>query len=302
MIKNTFSIMLLAASTMLLAMGCTKTASNLKVPPSLAKFVGEPSQTYTVDADPAPPYRVQVSVTGAADQDRTVTVSVSSTTGAVPGTHYTVTGLGAGNQITIPAGEMFAEFFVQADYDEYISGRKDTLQIKLDYPGMAVADYNNTINLALRGPCFDGDIAEEILQSMLGTYNNSFDEGFESWGPYPTTVVSITQVSATTARAVINNVFDYDLGNIPFLIDWSDPANVTIDVAEPTILAQDAGIISSTYAGDALVIAAPTDPGTASNRFSVCNNRINLRYVLGVARNGVILGYFPVLCTTEMRR
>ncbi|MCR6721086.1 MAG: hypothetical protein NVV59_12535 [Chitinophagaceae bacterium] len=302
MIKNKLTGLLLLATIIFFAVGCTKTASNLTIPPSLAKFMGEAEQDYAVDVDPAPPFIVRVGVTGAADEDRTVTVNVSSTTGAVAGTHYTVSGLGAGNTITIPAGEVFAEFSIIGNFNEYVSGRRDTLQIKLDEPGMDVASYNDVLRVAMRGPCFDGNITEADLEAMVGVYNNSFDAGFDSWGPYPTRVVSITPLTATTARAIINNVFDYGLGDVPFIIDWSDPSNVVINVETPTVTGGDAGIINSAYAGANLIIRAPAVATTAANNFSICNNRINLRYQLGVYENGVVLGYFGTVATTQMRR
>lgn len=300
--KNKFTGGLLLAAILSLAIGCTKPASNLTVPPSLAKFMGEPEQDYPVDVDPAPPFVVRVGVTGTADEDRTVTINVTSTTGAVAGTHFNVSGLGAGNTLTIPAGEVFAEFSVTGVFSQYAGGRKDTLQIALDGPGMDIASFDDTLKLAMRGPCFDGDINEETLESMLGAYNNSFDAGFEPWGPYTTRVVSITPLTATTARAIINNVFDYSLGDIPFIVDWSDPANVVINVEQPTIVPGDAGLLNPAYDGMSLVIRAPTGSPTASNQFSVCNRRINLRYQFGVYDGSAILGYFGTVATTQMRR
>ena len=300
--KNIITASLLFTAMLLLTISCTKPASNLTVPPALARFMGEAEQAYQVDADPAPPYVVRVGVTGVADEDRSVTVHITSLTGAVAGTHFTVSGLGAGNTVTIPAGEVFGEFSITGVFSQYEAGRKDTLEIALEGPGMEIAGFNDTLKLSMRGPCFDGNITEADLEAMVGVYNNSFDAGYDPWGPYTTRVVSITQLTATTARAIINNVFDYGLGDIPFIIDWTDPANVVIDVEQPTVVPGDAGLINPAYEGMSLVVRAPPASATAAHNFSVCNNRINLRYQLGVYDNGVILGYFATVATTQMRR
>lgn len=92
------------------------------------------------------------------------------------------------------------------------------------------------------------------------------------------------------------------MGDVPFIIDWSDPSNVVINVETPTVTGGDAGIINSAYAGANLIIRAPAVATTAANNFSICNNRINLRYQLGVYENGVVLGYFGTVATTQMRR
>jgi hypothetical protein len=304
MLRNNFQLFALLALLLTLTYSCSKPASNLEVPPSLAKFIGDEDQSYSIVSDPAPAYTVQVGLTTVADQDRTVTVKVTSSTGATEGTHYSLGGLGSGGTISIPAGEVLGSFTVTGVYDQYISGRKDTLIIALTTPGVEVANFNDTIRLLMRGPCFDGDVTEAELAALVGVYNNSIDAGFGDYGPYPTRVVSITPLTATTARAVINNVWDYGFGDVPFIMDWSDPANTVINVEAPTITPADAGILNSAYDGMNLVIRAAPAASTAANNFSICNSRINLRYQLGVydPGSGAILGYFGTVATTVMRR
>lgn len=296
------SVLLLAI--MLLAIRCTKPSSNLVIPPSLAKFMGEDNQSYQVTSDPATPYTIQVGVTAVAQEARSVTVNIGSSTGAVEGTHYTLTGLGAGRSLTIASGEAIAEFQITGVFNQYVSGRKDTLQIWLSEPGIEVAQYLDTIQLVLRGPCFDGDVTEADLNAMVGVYNNCFDAGFDDWGPYTARVVSITPLTATTARAIINNVFDYGFGDVPFIMDWTDPNNTVINVEAPTIVPADAGLLNGAYAGMNFVIRAAPAASTVPNNFSVCNSRLNLRYQLGVydPATSTLLGFFGTVATTTMRR
>lgn len=299
--KNILLFLVILSGLVLSFIQCTKPASNLRIPPALVHFDGDRVQTYSITTNPAPEYGVKVAVTTVSSEARTATYNVTSTTGAVAGTHYNLIG---GSTINIPAGQATAEIKVQGVYSAYTSGRKDTLVFTLKEPSLAPASFSDTVKLVLRGPCFDGDITSAELNSLLGAYNNSNDNGFGGWGPYTTTVVSVTQLTATTARAVINNVWDFGFGNVNFILDWTNPNNTTITVESPTITSADAGALNSAYAGLNLVIADHPSPGTASNRFSVCNSRINLRYALGVfdPSSGTILGFFPNVGTTTMQR
>jgi hypothetical protein len=101
---------------------------------------------------------------------------------------------------------------------------------------------------------------------------------------------------------VINNVWDDGFGNVNFILDWTNPLNTTIKVEAPTITPADAGILNPAYNGMKLVIRDHPNPGTASNKFSVCNQTINMYYQLGVYNpaTSTILGYFPNVGTTVM--
>lgn len=300
--KNSSISFALLASLLVTAVSCTKTSSNLEIPPSLAKFIGDEDQIYSVVSDPADPYTVQVGLTTVAKVDREVTVQVSSTSGAVAGTQYNIQGLNANGGITIPAGEVIGSFSITGVYNQYTSGRKDTLIVALTTPGVEVASFNDTIRLVLRGPCFDGDITDADLAAFVGVYNNTFDAGFQDWGPYQTRVVSVTRLTATTARAIINNIWDYGLGDVPFIMDWTDPANPVINVETPTVTSGSGDIFG--YDGTQLAIRAAPAASTAANNFSVCTGRINLRYNLGIydPGAGAVLGYFGTVATTTLRR
>lgn len=299
--KNILLIFILFAGFILFFSNCNKPASNLHIPPALAHFIGDRSQVYFITANPAPVHKIKIGVTEVSSQDRTISYKVSSTTGAVQGTHYSLT---SGSTVLLPGGQSIAEIEIQGVYAPYTSGRKDTLLFTLTEPSISPAEYDDTVKLILRGPCFDGAIGDEELEALKGVYTNCNDAGFVTSGPYPMTIVSVTRLTPTTARAVINNVWDYGLGDVNFILDWTDPNNTTIRVEAPTVTPANPGIFNAAYNGMNLVIRDHTVPGTASNKFSVCNGRLNLRYQFGVYNptTGAVLGYFGTVATTVMMR
>lgn len=302
--KNILLSLIVLSGLIFVSIRCTKPASNLYIPPELAHFIGDESQTYSIVVNPAPVYKVQVGLTDVSDKDRTVTFKITSPTGAVAGTHYTLTT--TGNTITIPAGETIAEIGVQGAFAPYNgTGRKDTLVFSLESPSVTPASFSDTVKLVLRGPCFDGDITSVELNSLLGAYNNTRDAGdFGTWGPYTSTVVSVTQLTPTTARAVINNVWDAGFGNVNFILDWTDPNNTYARVESPTVTPANAGNLNPAYNGMNIVIADHPNVPSSSKKFSVCNQRFNLRYAFGVYNpaSGSILGYFSNIGMTNMQR
>ncbi len=294
-----FALSALAFSFLLA--GCDKTKPyDVEVPESQVHFVGSRNQQYNV-ANPPTPYNITVGTTDVSSSDREVTFKITSPSGAVAGTDYTV-GV-TGNKVTIPAGQATATIPVTASFTSYNAGQKDTLIFSLEEPSLKVAGFQDTIRLILRGPCFDGvDINEAAnMNAQLGNYANSNDAGFGAWGPYLTKINSITNLTPTTARAVINNVWDAGFGNVNFVINWSNPANVTIDVEQPTLTSSNAGVLNAAYNGMFLVIRKHPD---ANGSFSVCTGEHTLRYQLGVFNpaTNTLLGYFPNIGITTIER
>jgi len=301
--KNVLFSLVFIAALALALVNCSKPASNLHLPPSQVHFIGNKIQPYAVEVDPAPSHAIQLGVTDVSSEDREITINVTSPTGAAEGTHYTLS-TSSSHVISLPAGQTLAEFEVQGIFSAYASGRKDTLIFTFTEPSISPAPFSDTVKLIVRGACFDGDVTEDALNSLLGVYDNSSDDGFGPFGPYTTTIVSITPLTGTTARAVINNVWADGFGNVNFIMDWSDPNNTTIRVENETVVPADAGILNPSFDGLNLVIADHDDPGTTPNNFSVCRNKLYLRYALGVYDpvSGQILGYFPNVGTTIMER
>ncbi|MEO8404620.1 MAG: hypothetical protein ABI480_08500 [Chitinophagaceae bacterium] len=290
---NNISLSLLIALFVIVA-GCDKNeVYKTKEADPEVHFTGGAIQSYSVVVNPAPAYTVTVGTTDVADVDRTVTFHVSSPTGATSGNQYVLsnsTGI-----LTIPAGQATASFSVLANFASYSSGRKDTLVFTLDEPSVKVAGFSNVLKLALRGPCFEGDI---VASDFLGVYARTIETFATNppYGPYTTTVSNVTPVTATSANVTVTNIWDNGWGPITFLLDWTDPANrIATVVSQAAISGSDAGDLNATYAGQTIAVRPfAGTPGT----FSWCNGTLTLKMQLGVTN----VGYFNALYTVNMAR
>jgi hypothetical protein len=291
----------LASLVVLLAVtaGCDKTQLyDIKTAEPEAHFTGAKDQRYSVLTNPAPAYVIRVGTTDVSNADRTVTINVTSPTGAAAGNQYTLGGIGAGNTVTIKAGQALDSFTVTANFASYTTGRKDTLVFTVAEPSVKRAAFQDTIKLAIGGPCFEGDITATILNGLRGNYSNTretFGAG-APYGPYLTSIPTATLTSLTTATIVVNNIWDNGWGPITFNLDWTDPVNRTATVvAQNAISGSNAGDLSATYAGQTVAVRPfAGQPGT----FSACNSTFTLRMQLGVT--GV--GFFGSLYTVNMGR
>ena len=271
--------------------GCKKNDPyDLITPGEFVHFVGPALQNYTMTSTPAPVYKINIGTTDVSASARTATINVTSNTGAVAGTHYSIVG---GNTITIPAGQATASFDVQGVYAQYTAGRKDTLKFSFTQPGITKATFLDTVKLLLRGPCFEGDA---VLTAFAGVWNNTNELfGTSAYGPYRTTITNITPLTATTGRITVTNIWDFGWGPIDFILDWTNPAARTVTVVPATSGIADAGTINPAYAGQQVAVRPfAGQPGT----FSFCNGSIVLRMQLGVAG----LGYFGSLYTVTPGR
>jgi hypothetical protein len=273
--------------------GCKK-ENTLVVAPAQVHFVGNRNQSYSITTNPATPYKITIGTTDVSSSDRTITVNVSSPTGAVEGTHYTLSGL-SGKTLVIPAGKATTEVTVQGVLAQYNSGRKDTLMFVLSSPSVDPAKFSDTVKLLLRGPCFEGDVD---LDAFVGAYNNTVETlgAGAPYGPYTTTISSVTKLTATTGTVTVTNIWDNGWSPITFTLDWTNPASRTaIVVAQTAIGGSNAGDLSATYAGQTVAVRPfAGQPGT----FSACNGTLTLRMQLGVT--GV--GFFGSLYTVNMAR
>ena len=256
--KNILTGFIMLAGLAVVLLNCTKPAGNLHIPPEQAHFANETSGAYFITA-PGVTYEIQVGVTTVSDKDRTINFSVTSPTGAVQGTDYTL----SGTSVTIPKGETLGTITVSGQYNNYTAGQKDTLIFTLEGPGVTPSDYNSTFKLLMRGPCFDGDVTDITL--MGGTYANATDPD----DPVYTVIVSnfVTTPGSTTATAKIANLWDW-FGAVDIEFDWTDPAN-----PKATIPLQTTDKFYS--AADNQPFAIRTSPGQVS-KFSVCTDKISL--------------------------
>lgn len=286
--KNTsFRLLVAALGVATMMVSCKKQETT--IPPAQVHFTGAASQSYAVRAAGVAPYTIQIGTTDVASTDRTVGIKVTSRT-AVAGTQYTV----SANTVTIPAGQAIGSFNIQGIFAGYPAGRLDTLVITLTEPSITPAKFMDTIRLAIGDICVEG--VGFTLNSIIGNYARTTETyGTSPYGPYNTSISSATSTGATTARIVVNNIWDSGWGPISFDLNWGvTPLTATV-VTQAVITGSNAGDLNSAYAGQTMQVRPfAGSPGT----FSTCNNTFTLRMQLGVTN----VGYFGSLYTVNMAR
>lgn len=285
--RFTYLLGLSMLSAALVTMSSCKKEEALTIADEQAHFTNLTSDTYFVTG-PSVVYKVPVGLTNVSSQDRTINVNITSPTGAVQGTHYNV----STKSIVIPAGKAVDSITVTGVFAQYQAGRKDTLVFQITEGGVKPSDYNSTFRLAMRGPCFEGDI---VPAEFLGNYTRSNEDGPAGpYGPYTTAITTVTPTSATTATITVANIYDSGWNPITFLMDWTNINARTVTVVAQTAGIGDAGTLSSAYAGQQVAVR----PIAGANGFSYCNQTLNLRMQLGVTG----LGYFTAPYTLSMAR
>lgn len=279
-----FNIPLLAAMGMffLIITGCSKNNPYETVlPPVGVHFTGTALQNYTVDVPNPPDYVITLGTTDVSGTDRTVTFKVASPTGATAGVQYTLSA--SGNTVTIPAGQTSATITVKGLFAGYDGqGRKDTLIFTLAEPSIKPADFQDTLYLAMRGPCFEGDVDPDALKGTYANTIETFGTG-APYGPYTTTISAATLITPTTANITVTNLWDFGWNPIQFTLDWTDPNNRKVTLQEQSGIA-DAGTINSAYAGED--VSVRPNPDGSVGTFSACNGTLTLRLQLGVTGLG----------------
>jgi hypothetical protein len=269
-----------------IAAGCKK-SNDVIIPPAAAHFMNQTAGTYFITA-PDVVYKLPIGVTTVSDKDRTVSIGVSSPTGAVQGTQYTL----ASSTVTIPAGKAVDTLIIKGVYDQYTSGRVDTLVITIDNGKDAIGGlFNDTFRLALRGPCFEGNVD---LNLLMGNYDNTNEDFGGPYGPYTTKIIAVNPIDATSGTITVSNIFDNGWNPITFLLDWSDPNNRTVTLQQQSGIA-DAGTVNPAYAG--LDISVRPYAGQIGT-FSACTEKITIKMQVGVTG----LGWFSPIYTVEMAR
>lgn len=227
------------------------------IPPAYAKFnvriAEDTAATYYITGA-AKPFKIPIGITTVANKDRTIQFCYTSAT-ATAGVQYN-----APASIVIPAGKVLDSLSIQGLLAGYpLSSRVDVVYIKICGGDVPASAYWNTFKLTIRKYC------NVILANLGGDYDNTF-EG--SYGPYTSSVTNLTTTSATTATAIITNIYDSGISAIA-TFDWTDPAafNVTIEGQQ------------TQYTDGGLPIFVRTDPATASS-FSACDNTITLNLQL----------------------
>jgi hypothetical protein len=304
--KNLFnySYTLILAVLLFSLAGCDKTKEyEVVYPEAQAHFTGNSVQNYQILSATEPAYKVTVGTTDVTSADRTITYKVTTPTGATGGTHYTIATGNTTGTVTIPAGKSTADILVQGIYAPYNgTGRRDTLVFTLAEPSVKAAAFQSSVKLALRGPCFEGDVT---LTNFTGAWKaiEQFGTG-APYGPYNVTIPTVVSTGPTSGTITVTNIWDNGWGPIQFNLDWSNPASRTVlAIPQAAIPGSNAGDLSATYAGQTIAerpFPTPVFTGTGVNvgTFSACNNTITLRMQLGVT--GV--GYFANIYTVNLTR
>lgn len=262
-IKTSNWLMLLFAVVLF---ACKK--QDITTPTELAHFTEKSSGNYTISG-PNVTYKIPVGLTNVSSSPRTVNITVTSPTGAVEGTHYTL----STKSVVIPANQAVDSIEVKGVFSQYQAGRKDVLVFTIAETGVKPTSYNNTFTLNMRGPCFEGSVD---LNDLLGEYKNTV-EVFGTGAPYKytTTVKSVQSTGPTSGKIVVSNIYDDGWNDLEFTLDWSNPNNRTV-----TLVAQntgyDAGKLNSAYAGN--LIEARPQAGGVTGTFSVCTQTIVLKF------------------------
>jgi hypothetical protein len=271
-----------------LAPACRRTGISL--PPSQATFLNQRSGSYFITA-PDITDTIPVGVTTVADKDRVVSFTISSSSGAIPGTEYTL----ANSSVVIPAGQATGYIVVKGIFAFYNGTvRKDTLLFTLTdngTVGIAPSDFNDSFTLVMRGPCVEGEDFDPA--EFDGIYNNCVDSqsGYSS-SVYPVSIIS-TPTGPTSATLLIQN-----LGAADFFPQPGDPAfspgvTVNLDWSDPSHLT--ASLPSQPYESVAFSATIVGDPG---GWFSSCHQTFLLNYDVLIPAFGFDSGVF----TTSIAR
>jgi hypothetical protein len=237
--------------------GCNKEDPyELIVPGEFVHFVGPLNQTYQMTTNPAPVYKMVIGTTDVSSSARTATITVSSNTGAVAGTHYTIVG---GNTITIPAGQSTASFDVQGVASQYAGTRTDTLKFSFTQPGVEKATFSDTVKLLLRGACLESDAN---VAGMAGTYTRTFENG--TYGPYVSTITTPVVISPTSGRATLTNIYDSGISAL-VTFNYATPGSFTATVADQ----------ATGFTSGGLPLSIRSTPATTS-RFTYCTPTLTL--------------------------
>jgi len=219
-----------------------------------------------------------VGLTTVSDVDRTIELTVTSPTGAVAGTHYSLNK----SSLVIPAGKAVDTVVVQGVFSQYSGGRKDTLVFTIketaDVKGIVT---NTQFKLFVRGACLEEDIN---MAEFIGSYpNTNEDFGGSTYGPYTTTISAARLLTPTTGEITVTNIYDFGWNPIKFILDWTDPNNRIVTLNQQAGIGN-AGTLNSSFNGRD--ISVRPHPTGGNGTFSFCNKTLRLVLQAGVTGTG----------------
>lgn len=279
--KNRLSVMavmtVMALAGGMIPMACKRTG--ITIPPAQSTFLNQRGGSYFITGANVVD-TIPVGVTAVASTDRIISFTVSSPSGAVTGTQYTLAASGTttADQVSIPAGQATGYIIVKGNFS-YYNGltRQDTLIFTLTTGSsaggeIAPSDFNDSFTLVMRGPCVEGTDFQP--SEFDGAYNNSVDNyGGSLTSAYPVQISS-TSTGPTSATLLIQNL-GYELfypaptdpadnPGITVNIDWSNPGNLTATIPNQAY--------ENTAYGQATIVGNP------GGSFSSCHETFTLNY------------------------
>jgi hypothetical protein len=268
--KQISNIALLAIAILFVMTGCDKTKPyDIIAPPALAHFISTNQVvSYYVRNSATDSFVVNLGTTDVSNADRTITYKISSPTGAVNGTDYTVVSPASGNTVVFKAGTVLSTIVIKGKFTSYSSGKKDTLVFTLAAPSLASAKFSDTIKLVLQRYC------DVVPANFTGLYKKCFDiqAGQPNYGPYTVNMPSagVTATGATTGYVMISNFWDVGGADIRVDLNWTNPANFTTSVPAQFLYTD------ATY-------GAATITGVGTGSFSSCDNTFSISYKVTVS-------------------
>ncbi len=279
---------------------CKKQEGVGTTPPEQAHFTNKTSGSYKI-ITAGDVFKIPIGLTTVSSSQRTVTISVTSPSGAVEGTDFTLNK----KSFTFNANQVIDSLVVTGNQSSYLLGEMDTLIFTISSPGVATSDYNMMYTLYVSGPpppC-NNLTSTFNLSTLVGNYVNtieSYNAG-TPYGPYTARVSSAVQTGPTTGTIKIYNLWDAGgtstWNDITFNLDWTDRTNQTCNVVEQSSGIGDAGTLSATYAGSQVAVRPFAG---REGTFEYCNQKINLKFQLGFA--GATSGWFTGLYAVTLER
>lgn len=292
-------VMFLAAFSFMLN-SCDKTKLyDTTIPASEVHFVGAASRTIQVvdTINPVPVFNLQVGTTDVSSVDRVVTYNVTSPSGAVVGTSYTIATGAPSGTVTIPAGQAIATIPIQAIHDAYPIDKIDTLVVYLSEPSIKPSTFQDTVKIYIKGPSSSSCQEENpVIANLMGDYATSEVFSGNPAYNYTTTVSSTEILSPTTAKIGVDNIWDNGWETLYFILDWSTLPGKVTPVPNGAIAGSDAADFG--YSGT-IQMRAHSDGNLGT--FSTCpegDEAITLYMQLGVTG----LGWFSNTYIVTMTR
>jgi hypothetical protein len=259
--KQKVLVTFLSVAFVALVMFSCKKKIEATIPPANSEFAFQDNSAkgfYVLSTSPGDTYKIPIGITTPLDHPVTINFTYTSAT-AVAGTQYT-----APASITIPAGKVLDSISMKGIFANIPAGVSHTVVAKISGGDLPAVVGRDSIVIVLRRYC---NVNVAALAGNYTTVENSIYTGVSA--PYTSSVSNVVQTGPTTATAVMNNIWGFNItANIIF--DWTDPANFKVFLNPTTQTTY------YLYGGTAATFI--TQASGTSNSFSSCANTITMNF------------------------